>query len=153
MVDIAHLLRPAHLQSLSNILKDPEASDNDRFVALELLKNANVAAAGVLPGCQDTGTAIVLGKRGQRVLTDTPDEAHLSEASGAPTPGQTCGTRRWPRPACSRRRTPRPTCPPRSSSTLRPGTPTISSSWPRAVAPPTKPTSTSRPRHCSTRRA
>jgi len=79
MVDIAHLLRPAHLQSLSNILKDPEASDNDRFVALELLKNANVAAAGVLPGCQDTGTAIVLGKRGQRVLTDGADEAHLSE--------------------------------------------------------------------------
>jgi len=79
MVDIAHLLRPAHLKSLSNILSDPEASSNDRFVALELLKNANIASAGVLPGCQDTGTAIVMGKRGMHVLTDGNDEAHLSE--------------------------------------------------------------------------
>ena len=55
MTDIAHLLRPGHLQQLANILKDPEASKNDRFVALELLKNANVAAGMVLPGCQDTG--------------------------------------------------------------------------------------------------
>lgn len=78
MVDIAHLLRPAHLQQLSNILKDPEATENDRFVALELLKNANIAANFVLPGCQDTGTAIVMGKRGQHVLTDGEDEKHLS---------------------------------------------------------------------------
>jgi fumarate hydratase class I len=78
MTDIAHLLRPGHLQQLSNILADPEASDNDRFVALELLKNANVAAGMVLPGCQDTGTAIVMGKRGQRVFTDGDDEAALS---------------------------------------------------------------------------
>ena len=67
MVDIAHLLRPGHLQQLSNILADPESSDNDRFVALELLKNANVAAGKILPSCQDTGTAIVQGKRGQYV--------------------------------------------------------------------------------------
>ena len=81
MRDIAHLLRPAHLQQLSNILDDPEASDNDRFVALELLKNANIAAGMVLPGCQDTGTAIVVGKRGQRVLTTGPgpDEEALSK--------------------------------------------------------------------------
>jgi len=59
-IDIAHLLRPQHLQQLSNILKDKEASENDRFVALELLKNANVAAGMVLPSCQDTGTAIVM---------------------------------------------------------------------------------------------
>lgn len=78
MTDIAHLLRPAHLQSLSNILKDPEATRNDRFVALELLKNANIAAHYVLPSCQDTGTAIIAGKRGQYVLTDGQDEAHLS---------------------------------------------------------------------------
>lgn len=69
MIDIAHLLRPAHLASLSNILKDPEASSNDKFVALELLKNANIASAMVLPGCQDTGTAIVQGKKGQNVWT------------------------------------------------------------------------------------
>ncbi len=78
MRDIAHLLRPGHLGQLRAILDDPEASANDRFVALELLKNANIAAGGILPGCQDTGTAIVTGKRGQRVMTDGADEAALS---------------------------------------------------------------------------
>lgn len=78
MTDIAHLLRPAHLQQVSNILKDPEATANDRFVALELLKNANIASNYILPGCQDTGTALVTGKRGQYVLTDGNDEEHLS---------------------------------------------------------------------------
>ncbi|MDT3399954.1 fumarate hydratase [Streptomyces sp. B1866] len=78
MHDIAHYLRPAHLAQLRRILDDPEASPNDRFVALDLLKNANIAAAGVLPMCQDTGTAIVMGKRGQRVLTEGGDEAALS---------------------------------------------------------------------------
>jgi fumarate hydratase class I len=76
--DIQHLLRPAHLAQLRRILEDPQASPNDRFVALDLLKNANIAAGGVLPMCQDTGTAIVMGKRGQHVLTDGPDEAALS---------------------------------------------------------------------------
>jgi fumarate hydratase, class I len=78
MRDIAHLLRPGHLAQLRAILDDPEASANDRFVALELLKNANIAAGGVLPGCQDTGTAIVMGKKGQYVLTDGRDEEALS---------------------------------------------------------------------------
>jgi fumarate hydratase, class I len=78
MRDIAHLLRPAHLAQLRRILDDPEASANDRFVALDLLKNANIAAGGVLPMCQDTGTAIVMGKRGMTVLTDGHDEEHLS---------------------------------------------------------------------------
>jgi fumarate hydratase class I len=77
--DIQHLLRPGHLQQLANILDDPEASPNDRFVALDLLKNANIAAGGVLPMCQDTGTAIVMGKRGQQVLTPGDDEAALSQ--------------------------------------------------------------------------
>jgi fumarate hydratase class I len=76
--DISHLLRPGHLAQLRAILDDPEASANDRFVALDLLKNANVAAGGVLPMCQDTGTAIVIGKRGQQVLTEGPDEAAIS---------------------------------------------------------------------------
>ncbi|MDR1450502.1 MAG: fumarate hydratase [Propionibacteriaceae bacterium] len=76
--DIAYYLRPAHLAQLRSIMDDPEASDNDKFVALDLLKNANIAAAGVLPMCQDTGTAIVMGKRGQRVLTAGPDEAALA---------------------------------------------------------------------------
>lgn len=78
MKDIAHYLRPEHLAQLRRILDDPEASANDRFVALDLLKNANIAAAGVLPMCQDTGTAIVMGKRGQQVLTSGEDEAALS---------------------------------------------------------------------------
>jgi fumarate hydratase class I len=78
MRDISHLLRPGHLRQLANILKDPEASANDRFVALELLKNANIAAGGVLPSCQDTGTAIIMGKKGQYVLTEGNDEAALS---------------------------------------------------------------------------
>jgi fumarate hydratase, class I len=78
MRDIAHLLRPGHLAQLKKILDDPEASANDKFVALELLKNANIAAGGVLPGCQDTGTAIVMGKRGQHVLTNGHDEEALS---------------------------------------------------------------------------
>jgi len=76
--DIEHLLRPGHLAQLRTILDDPEASANDKFVALELLKNANIAAGGVLPGCQDTGTAIVMGKKGQRVYTGGGDEAALS---------------------------------------------------------------------------
>jgi fumarate hydratase class I len=78
MRDIAHHLRPAHLQQLRNILDDPEASDNDRFVALDLLKNANIAAGGVLPMCQDTGTAIIKAKKGQFVLTGGGDEAAIA---------------------------------------------------------------------------
>ncbi len=76
--DIAHWLRPAHLAQLRRILDDPEASANDRFVALDLLKNANIAAGGVLPMCQDTGTAIVMGKRGELVLTGGDDERSIS---------------------------------------------------------------------------
>ncbi len=78
MRDIAHLLRSDHLQQLANILKDPEASDNDRFVALDLLKNATIAAGGVLPMCQDTGTAIVKGKKGQFVFTGGGDEEAIA---------------------------------------------------------------------------
>jgi len=77
--DISHLLRPAHLTQLRGILDDPEASDNDRFVALELLKNANISAGMVLPMCQDTGTAIVLGKKGERVFTGGDDALALSQ--------------------------------------------------------------------------
>jgi fumarate hydratase, class I len=79
MHDIAHYLRPGHLQQLRNILDDREASNNDKFVALDLLKNANIAAGGVLPMCQDTGTAIVMGKRGQHVLTQGTDERAISQ--------------------------------------------------------------------------
>ncbi|GAA4932932.1 fumarate hydratase [Actinoplanes utahensis] len=78
MHDIAHYLRPAHLAQLRSIIDDPKASPNDRFVALDLLRNANIAAGGVLPMCQDTGTAIVMGKRGRHVLTDGADEAAIA---------------------------------------------------------------------------
>jgi fumarate hydratase, class I len=78
MHDIAHLLRPGHLRQLRSILDDPEASGNDRYVARDLLQNACIAAGGVLPMCQDTGTAIVMGKRGQQVLTDGRDEEHIA---------------------------------------------------------------------------
>jgi fumarate hydratase, class I len=78
MRDIAHLLRPAHLAQLRAILDDPEASPNDKFVAGDLLKNACIAAGGVLPMCQDTGTAIIMGKRGGQVLTDGNDAEHIA---------------------------------------------------------------------------
>ena len=77
--DINHYLRSEHLQQLTNIVKDPEASPNDRFVAIDLLKNANIAAGGVLPMCQDTGTALVMGKKGQYVLTTGKDEVAISQ--------------------------------------------------------------------------
>src|SRR6202158_6315848 len=79
--DINHLLRPAHLKQLRKILDDPEASDNDKFVAYDFLKNANIAAGGVLPMCQDTGTAIIMGKKGRLIFTDGDDEAALAEGA------------------------------------------------------------------------
>jgi fumarate hydratase class I len=79
--DINHLLRPAHLRQLRKILDDPEASDNDKFVAYDFLKNANIAAGGVLPMCQDTGTAIIMGKKGRLIFTDGSDEAALAEGA------------------------------------------------------------------------
>jgi len=79
MHDISFYLRPAHLAQVAKIIEDPEASGNDKFVALDLLKNANIAAAGVLPMCQDTGTAIIKGERGQHVLTEGTDERPLSK--------------------------------------------------------------------------
>jgi fumarate hydratase class I len=77
--DISHYLRSEHLQQLANILSDPEASPDDRYVALDLLKNANISAGGILPMCQDTGTAIVMGKKSQQVLTTGKDEVAISQ--------------------------------------------------------------------------
>jgi fumarate hydratase class I len=79
--DINHLLRPAHLASLKSIVEDPEASNNDKFVAYEFLKNANISAGGVLPMCQDTGTAIIMGKKGRLVWSSGDDEAALAEGA------------------------------------------------------------------------
>jgi len=80
-IDINHLLRPGHLKQLRAILDDPQSTDNDKFVAYDLLKNANIAAGGVLPMCQDTGTAIIMGKKGRAVWTDGDDEAALAEGA------------------------------------------------------------------------
>src|SRR6201995_3344865 len=80
-MDINHLLRPAHLASLKKIVEDPEASDNDKFVAFDFLKNANIAAGGGLPMWQDTGTAIIMGKKGRLVFTDGDDEGALAEGA------------------------------------------------------------------------
>src|SRR6516165_8180454 len=79
--EINHYLRPGHLKQLRGILDDAEASPNDKFVALDFLKNANIAAGGILPMCQDTGTAIIMGKKGCNVLSDGDDEAALSEGA------------------------------------------------------------------------
>ena len=79
--DINHLLRPAHLAAAQAILEDPEASRNDKFVAYEFLKNANISAGGVLPMCQDTGTAIIMGKKGRLVWSAGEDEAALAEGA------------------------------------------------------------------------
>src|SRR5262252_4593780 len=79
MHDIAHYLRPAHLAQLRRIIDDPESSGNDRFVALDLLKNVNISAGGVLPMCQDTGTAIVMGKKSEGVVTGVDDGEAISQ--------------------------------------------------------------------------
>ena len=92
MHDIAHYLRPAHLAQLRRIIDDPEASGNDRFVALDLLKNVNISAGGVLPMCQDTGTAIVMGKKSEGVLTGADDGEGSAGACTTPTPSSTCAT-------------------------------------------------------------
>src|SRR3989337_907813 len=82
-IDINHLLRPGHLKQLPAILDDPQASDNDKFVAYDFLKNANISAGGVLPMCQDTGTAIIMGKKGRMIFTDGSDEGALAEGARA----------------------------------------------------------------------
>jgi fumarate hydratase class I len=82
LIDINHLLRPGHLAQLAGILDDAEATSNDKFVAFDLLKNANIAAGGILPMCQDTGTAIVVAKKGRRVWTEGDDEGAIAEGIG-----------------------------------------------------------------------
>ena len=130
-----------HLAQLRRILDDPEASNNDKFVALDLLKNANIAAGGILPMCQDTGTAIVMGKRGQHVLTEGTDQRPPPEAITTPSPASTCATGRWPRSRRGGRDTGSNL--PAQIEDLRRHPPghedssTSSCSWPRVAAVPT----------------
>ena len=148
--DISHLLRPGHLAQLRKILDDPEASPNDRFVALELLINANIAAGRVLPGCQDTGTAIAIGYKGEDVYTGIDDAEALSARHLRHLPAaRTCATRRSRRSTSTPRRTRARTCRRRSRSTPCRAASTTSCSWPRAAAPPTRRSSSRRRRRCS----
>ncbi len=152
--DISFYLRPAHLARLREELDDPEASDNDRFVIYTHLQNAVTASAGLLPTCQDTGTAIVLAKKGQHILTTPTTPQPSRKASTTPTRKKTSATPKSPPSTCSKKKTPPPTSPPKStSSPTRPrNTPTSipSSSSPKAAAAPTSPTSTSKPPPSST---
>ena len=139
--DINHLLRPAHLKQLRKILDDPEASANDKFVAYDFLKNANISAGGVLPMCQDTGTAIIMGKKGRLVFTDgqiTLTKARWPRARATLTSSAICAILSWRRFRCSRRRTPSRTCRRRSRSMPRVRTPTNCCSSPKAAARPTR---------------
>lgn len=104
------MLRPAHQKQVAAILHDPEASENDKYVALQFLRNSEIAAKGVLPTCQDTGTAIIVGKKGQRVWTGGGDEETLSKASITPISKITCAIHRMRRWTCTKRSTPALTC-------------------------------------------
>jgi fumarate hydratase class I len=101
--DASFMLRPEHQQQVASILHDPEASENDKYVALQFLRNSEIAAKGVLPTCQDTGTAIIMGKKGQRVWTGGGDEAALSKAYLIPILKITCATRKTRRWICTKK--------------------------------------------------
>ena len=137
--DINHLLRPRISQQLRKILDDPEATDNDKFVAYDFLKNANIAAGGVLPMCQDTGTAIIMGKKGRLVFTDGDDEAALAEgARDAYLKTQSALFAARAALHVRGEEHQRPTCRRRSRSMRRARTPTSSCSSPKAAARPTR---------------
>ena len=149
--DVSHLLRPSHLEAVEGDPGRPEASSNDRYVALEMLKNAVISAEGVLPMCQDTGTAVVIGKKGQQVWTGYwrrrgPLQGDLFGA----TPRTTSATLRTRPSPCTRRRTRAATSLPRSISMRRRATPTGFSSSQREEGPPTRPCSSRRRRPCLT---
>jgi hypothetical protein len=144
--DASFMLRPAHQQQVADILNDPEASENDKYVALQFLRNSDIAAKGILPTCQDTGTAIITGKKGQRVWTGGGDEAALAQGCITPISRITCATRRTRRWICIKRSTPAPTCRRRSISMLPTATSTNSSASPRAAVRPTKPICTRKPK-------
>lgn len=155
MHDIAHFLRPAHLAQLRSIIDDPAASPNDRFVALDLLRNANIAAGGVLPMCQDTGTAIVMGKRGRHVLTDGADAEAISRGVYQAYTrlnlrySQLAPLTMWDERNTGSNLPAQVDLYAEDRTATR--TRTSSCSWPRAAARPTSPTSTRRRRRCSIR--
>ena len=147
MTDINHLLRPAHLAQLAKILSDPEASGNDKFVAFDLLKNANIAAGGVLPMCQDTGTAIVMGKKGRLVFTEGDDASAIAEGIRDAYEKKNLRYSQLAPLSMFEEVNTRTICRRRSTSTPRARTPINSCSSPRAAVRPTRPISSrARPR-------
>ena len=144
--DANFLLRRAHNEQVAKILKDPEASENDKYVALTFLRNAESAAKGILPLCQDTGTAIIHGEKGQNVWTGFCDEEALPAASTKPTRKMPCVIPRTHRFRCMKKRTPVATCRLKSTSKQPKAANTSSCAWSRAAALPTSPTSSRKPR-------
>ena len=131
--DVSHLLRPGHLKQLARILEDPEASDNDRFVAYDLLKNVNIAAGGVLPMCQDTGTAIIMAKKDSRYGPAAMMKKPCLKASSRRSQNSICATAKSRLFRCMTKLTHETTCPPRSISTPGKETPTNFCSWRRVA--------------------
>ncbi|CTQ25739.1 hypothetical protein BN1200_860003 [Klebsiella variicola] len=145
--DAAFMLRVSHQQQVASILLDPEASENDKYVALQFLRNSEIAAKGILPTCQDTGTAIIMGKKGQRrsgpaVAMKPP----WRRAFTTPIPKITCVTHRTRRWICIKRSTLAPTCRRRSISTASTVTNINSCAWRKAAVPPIKPISIRKPK-------
>jgi fumarate hydratase class I len=108
--DASFMLRPAHQQQVADILSDPEASENDKYVALQFLRNSDIAAKGILPTCQDTGTAIIIGKKASASGPAAAMKRRWRTASTTPIPKITCATRKTRRWICIKRSTPAPTC-------------------------------------------
>jgi fumarate hydratase class I len=137
--DAAFMLRVSHQKQVAQILLDPEASDNDKYVALQFLRNSEIAAKGVLPTCQDTGTAIIMGKKASASGPAAAMKRPSPAASTTPIPKITCAIRRTPRWICTKRSIPALTCLRKSTSTASTATNINSCAWPKAAARPTKP--------------
>jgi fumarate hydratase class I len=137
--DAAFMLRVSHQKQVASILLDPEASENDKYVALQFLRNSEIAAKGVLPTCQDTGTAIIMGKKGQRVWTGGGDEAALARGVYNTYTEDNLRYSQNARWICTKRSTPGLTCRRRSISIALTATSTNFCAWRKAAAQPTKP--------------
>ncbi len=144
--DAAFMLRVSHQQQVASILLDPEASDNDKYVALQFLRNSEIAAKGVLPTCRDTGTAIIMGKKASASGPAAAMKPLWRRAFTTPIPKITCATHRTRRWICIKRLTPAPTCRRRSISIASTVKNISSCAWRKAAVPPTKPICTEKPR-------
>ncbi len=137
--DAAFMLRVSHQKQVASILLDPEASENDKYVALQFLRNSEIAAKGVLPTCQDTGTAIIMGKKVSASGPAAAMKRRWPAAFTTPIPKITCATRKMLRWICTKRSTPGLTCRRRSISIALTATSTNFCAWRKAAAQPTKP--------------